>query len=263
MSASIRHFGVFFDRYYWQTAVLIARNGLARQYRNSFLGMLWTLFQPLTMVFIYALVMPMIMKSRTDNYPLYMVVSLPTWSYFSGALFGSSISILNNGETLKRCMVSSTVFAVADVLRFTYTYFISFGTMYIVALLLFAPLSPTLLLLPVFFLPVLMTIGALCIAIAFLAPYVRDIGDLVLVCLNMMLWLTPVVYPVEILPQWAQDIMQWNPFFILLHPIQMLAYQHVVPGMHEILHLLLVTFIAICVGFGIFSVCRRNYVYYL
>src|ERR1700733_10178194 len=99
-TTSLKHFGVFFDRYYWQTAVLIAKNSLGRQYRNSFLGMLWTLFQPLTMVFIYTLVMPLIMKVRMGNYQLYMVVSLPTWGFFSMSLITASQSILANGETL-------------------------------------------------------------------------------------------------------------------------------------------------------------------
>src|SRR5579871_5358817 len=125
-TATFRLFRVFFDRHYWQTAVLIAKNSLAKQYRNSFLGMLWTLFQPLTMVFIYMVVMPMIMKVSVAHYSLYLVVSVPTWAFFSGTLVGASNSILGNGETLKRCMISSTVFPVADVLRNAYTYFISF-----------------------------------------------------------------------------------------------------------------------------------------
>jgi ABC-type polysaccharide/polyol phosphate export permease len=263
MTASLKHFGVFFDRYYWQTAVLIAKNSLARQYRNSFLGMLWTLFQPLTMVLVYTTVMPLIMRLPTLNYSLYIVVSVPTWGFISSCLFGASMSVIGNGDTLKRCVISSTVFPIADVLRNTYTYFTSFFTMYAVAVLLFAPLNPMILLLPVLFIPVLMTIGAFSIAIAFMAPYVRDIGDLILVCLNMLFWLTPVIYSIESLPVRAQQVMQWNPFYIMIHPIQMVAYEHELPGAHEILPLAALTLVAILAGFSIFRVCRKNYVYYL
>ncbi len=78
MSAvSLRHFSILFDRYYWQTAFLIARNGLARQYRNSFLGMFWTLLQPLTMVAVYTAIMPMIIRTSASNYALYILISLP------------------------------------------------------------------------------------------------------------------------------------------------------------------------------------------
>src|SRR5579859_6415892 len=102
--SSLRQFKVFLNPYYWQTAVLIAKNGLARLYRNSFLGILWTLFQPLTMVLVYATVMPMIMRSPTSNYTLYVIVSFPVWGFFSACIIGSSQSILCNGETLKRCI---------------------------------------------------------------------------------------------------------------------------------------------------------------
>jgi ABC-type polysaccharide/polyol phosphate export permease len=263
MSASLKHFGIFFDRYYWQTTVLIARNSLARQYRNSFLGILWTLLQPLTMVLIYTLVMPLIMRGGMPNYALYIVASFPLWGFFSSCLFGSSVSILSNGETLQRCMISSTVFPIADVLRYTYTYFTSFLTMYAVTIVLIGLPSPALLLFPLFFIPVLMIIGALSIAIAFLAPYVRDIGDLILVSLNMTFWLTPIVYSIDILPPWAQHLMHWNPFYIMMHPIQVIVYNRQVPGWTEIAPLMALTLVAITVGFSIFRICRRNYVYYL
>lgn len=264
-TATLRQFGVLFNPYYWQTATLIARNGLARQYRNSFLGKFWTMLQPFTMAMVYITIMPMIMKlSSVSNYALYILVSLPLWGFFSNVLLASSQSILANGETLKRCMISSTVFPVADVLRGTYMLGLSFFTMYGAALL-FGHTSITwhLLLLPVFFLPVLVIMLSVCIAIAFIAPYIRDVGEFVVMGMTISFWLTPVVYTPATLPPEALAIMQWNPFYIMMHPLQMLAYEHAVPGMASIARLLALMVVAIVAGFSIFRVCRRNYVYYL
>jgi len=116
---------------------------------------------------------------------------------------------------------------------------------------------------PLFFIPILMTIGALSIAIAFIAPYVRDIGEFVHVSMNMLFWLTPVLYLSDILPAWAQHVVQWNPFFIMLHPIQMLAYANVMPGAADIMKLFALTLVSITIGFSVYRICRRNYVYYL
>lgn len=264
MINTIRQFRRLFDQYYWQTAVMIARNGLARMYRNSFLGILWTLLQPLTMVLVYATVMPMIMRSPAANYPLYIVVSLPVWGFVVSSIVGSSQSILSNGETLKRCVVSSSIFPVADVLRNTYTFFVSFTTIYVVALLLgIAHFSWAVLLVPVYFIPLLMIIGSVAIAIAFVAPYVRDIGELAGLSMTILFWMTPILYQVQALPEKIQAYMQFNPFFIMIHPIQMLAYGNEIPGMKENLSLLILAVIAIFLGFSIFRICRRNYVYYL
>lgn len=263
MKKSLRQFGVFFDRYYWQTAVLIARNGLARQYRNSFLGILWTLLQPLTMAMVYSFIMPRITRFPMENYALYVVISLPVWNYFTAVMYSASQSILGNGATLKRCMISSTVFPVADVLRNLYTFGVSFITMYIIGIVFFASFNPLILLVPLYFIPIIMIMGAVSIGIAFLAPYIRDIGDLVSMCMSVLFWLTPVVYPIAKLPEEAQKWVQFNPFFIMIHPIQMVAYDGVIPGWHEMIPLFALTFLSIVIGFFTFSLCRRNYVYYL
>jgi len=260
----IRQFGIFLNPYYWQTAVLIAKNGLARMYRNSFLGILWTLFQPLTMVLVYATVMPMIMRSPTSNYTLYVIVSFPVWGFFSASIIGSSQSILCNGETLKRCIVSSSVFPIADVLRNAYTFFVSFTTIYIAAMCIgIAHFDILIFLVPFYFIPILIIIGSIAIAIAFIAPYIRDIGELASISMTMLFWFTPVVYQVQMLPPVAQSFMHFNPFFIMIRPIQMLAYGHMLPGITETLHLIVLAGIAVILGFSIYRICRRNYVYYL
>lgn len=263
--SALRQFSIIFNRYYWETAILIARNGLARQYRNSFLGMFWTMLQPLTMVMVYTTIMPMIMKTaRVENYPLYIVISLPLWSFFHTTLTGACNSLLTNGETLKRCMISSTVFPVADVLRNSYTLSIAFCTMYSVAILFgYAHVHPYLLLVPLYFVPVLIILQATSIAIAFVAPYVRDVGELITMGMTITFWLTPVVYTPSHLPAEAMQYICWNPFYIMMHPIHMLAYGQTMPDLAATASLLGLMLVAIGVGFGIFRLCRRNYVYYL
>lgn len=263
-SSLTRQIATLFDPYYWQTAILIARNGLARMYRNSFLGILWTLFQPLTMVLVYTTMMPMIMKTPVSGYTLYVIVSLPVWGFFSVSIIGASNSILANRETLKRCIVSSSLFPIADVLKNSYIFLISFITIYILALLLGVETFDMLIfLVPLYFIPVMIIIGAAAIAIAFTAPYIRDVGELATVSMTMLFWLTPIVYQMPMLPPKAQFYMHFNPFYIMMHPIQMLAFEHTLPGMNEVLALLLLTGISVVVGFMIFKLCRRNYVYYL
>jgi len=260
----IRYLQMPFDRYYWQTAILIARNGLASQYRNSFLGILWTLFQPLTMVIVYTTMMPMILKTPISGYTLYVIVSLPIWGFFQACIIGASYSILSNGETLKRCIVSSSVFPIADVLRSAYMFFIAFATIYVLSLLMgIQHLDPLILLVPLYFIPVLIIIGSISISIAFIAPYIRDISELATVAMTVLFWMTPVVYQMDMLPEKAQFFMRLNPFYIMMHPLQMLVYQHTLPGWQEMGYLLALSAFSVVVGFAIFKLCRRNYVYYL
>jgi lipopolysaccharide transport system permease protein len=79
----------------------------------------------------------------------------------------------------------------------------------------------------------------------------------------VLFWLTPIVYPLKSLDPWAQDWMRWNPFYILLHPIQMIAFGYTIPGAGDMIPAAVLTLLSLAFGFFIYRLCRRNYVYYL
>ena len=263
MKPIVREFARLTDRYYWQTAIMIAQNNLARAYRNSFLGILWTLLQPLVMVLIYSVVMPLIMRFPIEHYLLYIVVSLPLWTFIASSMTTASVAILNQAETLKRCMISTTVFPVADVLKNVYTYLLSFLTMYTVASFFAGPFHGHVLLLPLFFLPVLVTVMALSITIAFIAPYVRDIGEVVFVLMNVFIWLTPVFYSPEVVPEDVRALLRFNPLYLLMRPVQEVAYYNRMPQLGEGIAQCGVALAAVMLGYIVYRKTRRNYVYYL
>lgn len=252
------------DRYFWLTAFVIARNSIMREYQSSFLGMMWTVVLPLIQVIIFALIMPLIMKRPVENYPFYLVVSFPLWAFISGALVQGCNSILSQSETIKRCMVSSVVFPIADVMKQFYTYAVSFVTMYIFCLFFYVSFDPyVVLVLPLLLLPIFISILSISIALAYLAPYIRDVGYVMHMLVNIMFWFTPVVYPLELVPAEHHWFFWLNPFFNLMHPVQQLIYGGTMPSVADIEALLLVTTACLGISFAIYRLCRRNYVYYL
>lgn len=260
---ALTEFKRLIDIYYWRTAVLIAQNQLSKQYRNSFLGILWSLLQPMTMAAVYTIIMPMIMRFPMQNYILYIITSLTLWNFMYQSLITAGYSLIYQAETLKRCIISSTVFPVADVMKNTYTYFVSFGVMYFMVSLLVVPPHWTIILLPIYFLPVLVTIMALSIAISFAAPYVRDVSEAIAMGLNILVWATPVYYPLSALPEGVRWLFQLNPFYMLLHPIQVLVYEQRIPDFGATFALLWLTTLTVVLSYGIYRKCRTNYVYYL
>lgn len=263
MQHSAKQFRVFFDPYYWRTAVLIAKSNLVRQYRGSYLGMVWTLLQPMTMLLVYASVMPLLTRLPARDYSLYIICTLPLWGFIANTLVGASSSLLGQGETLKRCMISSSLFPVADVLRHVYIYAIAFSVMCLGALLFGLPIDWHALLVPLYFIPVLITVMALAIGIAYVAPYIRDIGEVVMVGMNVMMWFSAVPYPVEAMPEDYRGLMLWNPFYNLMHPVITLVYGRAIPDIESVLRLLIIMGISIALSFVLYRVFRRNFVYYL
>ncbi len=254
---------VFFDKYYWLTAIFIARHALGRQYRNSFLGIIWTTLQPMSMVMVFGIIMPMILHSSQENYLLYIICTLPLWGFMSSTLVGANFSLLAQAETLKRCIISSTTFPIADVFKSTYVYFISFTTMYVFAMFLGKPFSPYVFLWPLYFIPVLISVMAVSTGLAYAAPYVRDLGEALTVLMNVLMWFTAVVYPIDAVPEKVKHLIEMNPFFVLMSPLLELVYFQRLPSIELMLKVLCITVFSVAFGYLLYRQCRRNYVYYL
>ncbi len=260
---NLGQWGIFADRYYWMTTILIARSHLSKQYRNSFLGIIWTLLTPLSTVMVYSIIMPLVMHSPVPNYPLYIICTLPLWGFISTSLIYANQSLLDQAETLKRCMISTTVFPIADVFRQAYTYVVSFATMYLFAILVGYPFSWYSLLLPLYFLPILISVVGISIGIAYAAPYVRDIGQAITVLMSVLVWFSSVIYPLESLPEYVRNILVWNPFYMLMQPAIDLVFYHHLPDVITMVKLFSVMLASLGIGYFFYRLCRRNYVYYL
>lgn len=248
---------------YYRTAALIAQNLLARGYRNSFLGILWSLMHPLVQVSIYAIIMPFIFQLPVERYPLYLICTIAIWGYIAGTLTVAGNSVLNNEATIKRCIVSVTIFPFADVLKQTYNFAIAFTVMYLASMLLFHYVNPWVLLVPLYIIPLVIALVAVSTALAFITPYVRDIGELVTVGLNVAFWFTPIVYPVDRVPDAYRWLFEYNPFYVMMRPLIQLAYEHQLPDMHATLSMLGLTAFAVIASYLIYRRCRYNFVYYL
>lgn len=259
----LKQFSVFLDIYYWKTAILIARSAMSKQYRNSFLGAMWTLIQPLIMLLVFTLVMPILIKFPVKDYALYILCTMPLWNFFSSTLIGAALSLLEQAETLKRCMISSTVFPIADVLKQGYSYCIAFLTMYIAGMLLGLPGSWHVILLPLYLIPIMLTIMAASVGIAFVAPYVRDVADMLLIGMSVLSWFSAVPYPAELLPEHLRVWLEWNPFYILLKPVIILVYEHQIPDLVTMARLFGLMALTVLVSYSLYRACRRNFVYYL
>jgi ABC-type polysaccharide/polyol phosphate export permease len=254
---------IFFDKYYFLTIFIIARNQISRQYRDSFLGILWTLLQPTSQVLIYSLVLPKIMRFPVESYVPFLIGALLPWALISGVLIGCTNSLIVQGETIKRCLVSKTIFPLADVCRYLYNYIISFLAMYLFAIAFLTKFNPIVFLLPIYLIPILIILGSLAIALAYLAPYMRDLCDIMTVGMNVSFWLTPVVYPISAIPEQYHIWFEFNPFYIMIRPLVAIVHAGTVPTTHMTLTLLALMVVVAFGCYSIYKICRRNFVYYL
>jgi ABC-type polysaccharide/polyol phosphate export permease len=260
--SSLAHLRTY-DKYFFQTAWILARNGITRQYRDSYFGMLWMVVQPLTMIFVYSLVVPRTMGVDKDYYVQFLVSSLLLWQFIGYTLAYATKMLLANAEGIKRCTAPLVVFPVAEMLRATLVYFGTFAFIYVLgALFVFTP-SWHVLLLPLFLIPTLIVLTFASIAIAFATPYIRDLHEGIHVAINIFFWLTPVVYPVSKIPAEYLPYFEFNPFYIMIRPAIALVHEHRIPGLGEMLPVCALAALTVALSVGVYKLCRRNFIFYI
>lgn len=196
---------------YRDLVVQLVRRDLVARYKRSVLGVLWTLLNPLgTMVILVVVFSHAFAVGRT--YPAYVLAGLLGWSFFAQTTLTAARQLTAGGHLIRRIYLPRTVFAVAAT-----------GTGILNLLLALIPLLGIMLVtgvpvrLTILFLPVSIAIFAaftlgVGLALSALAVDFNDATELFSIILPALLYLTPIIYPKEILPASARPwLVEANP----------------------------------------------------
>ncbi|MNJ12659.1 Polysialic acid transport protein KpsM [compost metagenome] len=207
------------------------RNEFITRFARSRLGGLWMIVHPLAQVAIYALILSNVLAAKLpglDNtyaYPLYLMAGCLAWNLFSEIVSRNLNLFIENGNLMKKMSfprITLPVIVVGSALLNNLLLFVAM-------LVVFAVLGqmPTLQLL--WLLPLTLAVVALAVGLGLilgvLNVFVRDIGQVVPIVLQVWFWFTPIVYPSSIIPDYLKDSMSLNPMFAIVSAYhQVLVY---------------------------------------
>jgi len=184
--------------------------GFKAKYKNSFLGILWSLLNPLLNVLIFSFVFTAILKIGIKDYPLYLLCAIFPWNFFNSALTNSVVSIVEDSSFVKNVrfpleIVPLAVSAVNFVnflidLAVLLVFWVFLGRWPQGALWIYMPL--------IIFIEFIL-VGALSVLFAGLFALFRDFNFILNFSLRLFFYLVPVVYTMELVPR------QWHPVYLL------------------------------------------------
>ncbi|WLH35685.1 ABC transporter permease [Pseudomonas sp. FP2196] len=196
------------------------------RYRNSLFGALWPIFNPLSMIIVYTVIFSHIMRARLPGvddsmaYSVYLCAGLLAWGLFSEITLRSQTMFLDNANLLKKISFPRICLPVIVLINAGINFAIIIG-LFLGFLLLTGrwPGMALLALLPLIALQMMFCAG-LGMVLGVLNVFFRDVGQLFAICLQFWFWLTPIVYPISILPEWVQRLLQLNPLTNLFSSYQ-------------------------------------------
>lgn len=192
------------------------------KYRNSLLGAAWNVINPLSMIVVYTVIFSAIMKARlpgidsTYAFSIYLCAGVLTWGLFSEISNKATSMFVENGNLLKKLSFPRLCLPVVVVCNALLNFAIVFG-IFLAFLLVTGHLPglPLMALFPLLVLQVAFAIG-LGISLGMLNVFFRDVGQFFGIFLNFWFWLTPIIYPISILPERLQGFMRFNPMYRLV-----------------------------------------------
>jgi len=196
------------------------------KYRNSLLGAAWTVLNPLAMIVVYTVIFAQVMRAKlpgvdsTFAYSIYLCAGVLTWGLFAEITGRAQNMFLEHANLLKKLSFPRLCLPVTVVANASLNFAIVFGlfTLFLFVSGNFPGLS-YLALLPVLTIQVAFAVG-LGITLGVLNVFFRDVGQFFGIFLQFWFWLTPVVYPVTILPDKIRHLMALNPMAALVNAYQ-------------------------------------------
>lgn len=206
-----------------QLLALLVRRDIKARYKDSLLGMLWTLINPLVQLIVYYLVMGQILGAARGipDFAIYIFSGLTIYALFSETLSGSTGSIVANSGLVKKIYVPREVYPLASVGSAMFTFLVQLVVLIAACIVLGAP--P--LTIDIFYaLPSIALIvvygTAFGLLFAALNVYLRDVQYLVGIVLMLSLWAAPIVYGWKMVldvfqlygwPNWLLEVYTNNP----------------------------------------------------
>lgn len=202
-----------FTKYQYLLSELIVKE-IKLKYRKSYLGILWTLIEPLLTMIVLTIVFSSFYGKKDSSFPVYILTGRLLYSFFSHATKTAMKSIRNNGQMIKKVYVPKYIYPLASVLSQYVTFLISMIVLAAVAIVL--KVKPTIYLLeaviPLFILLV-MSLGV-GLMLATMAVFFRDMEYLWDVLLMLIMYSSAIFYdPERVISTGNGWILKYNPLY--------------------------------------------------
>ncbi len=234
------------------------------KHRDALLGWTWRLLSPFLMILIYMTVFSQIMPVKFGaadepfSYGVFLCVGVITWGFFIQTVEQLLVTFIQNAELIKKTGLPRICLPVVAVATAAVDFAIMFAIFFIVAAAL-GSIGPSFLLMAA---PALAVLAILAMGLGLLLGvanvFFRDVEQVFRIGAQFWFWLTPVVYPISILPDGVQDVIGWNPLTPLMLSLQAAAISGDGPEWGSLAYPAAVALLMLFLGARLFRRCADD-----
>ncbi len=244
---------------YYAIVTSIAIRNIKVRYKNSALGFIWSMLNPLVFlgifVFIFSKAFPTI-----ENYPLYAITGLIFWTFFSTATNQITLSIIDSAEILKSFSIPPLVFPLSTLLAALINLGLSFIPFIVLMFFFGFELKwVTFMIIPITALFALFTFG-FSLILCTLNVFFRDVSMFWGTVNPALLYFTPVAYASSLVPEQYRWLLQVNPLYHYFEIIRDVLYYGRFPSLYYLGTSTLMSLVAVAISLLLFNRLKRGFI---
>ena len=248
---------------YRDLIIELVKRDIKKRYRRSVLGIFWSMLNPFFIMLITAIVFSNFFKFAIKNFPVYLLTAQLMFNFYVESTTVAMGSILENSSLIKKVYIPKYIFPLTKVLSACVNFILSLPGLIIMLLITKVQFKFSMLLgiLPIIYL--LFFCFGIGLILSTTAVFFRDIFHLYGVLIIGINYLTPIFYPIEIIPDKYRFLIQCNPLYYYVKMFREIFYEGIIPSvtLHGIC--IFISIISVLLGMLIFIKNERKFILYI
>ena len=238
---------------------LVARD-LKVRYRNSVLGFIWCLLNPLFMMGVFTFVFSILLRSTIPNFPVFVLVGILAWNFHTTAMMGAVDSVVKNATLVMKVYFPREVLPISVVLANGVNFLLALIALFAMIIAFRVHLSYSLIFLPLIFLVQVIFASGLALILASVTVFYRDVGIIMDTVLTAWFFLTPVFYRLEdVFPTYTRLVYIANPMASIISAYRDVLYYGGPPAPDFLARTLFTAVLVLVAGYAFFQHTAKRF----
>ncbi len=231
----------------------IIKKNFASKYKDSALGILWSVLRPLLMMIILTIIFSSIFKGRIENYPVYILSGRAIFTFFVSSVNSSMTAIKRNSNILRSTSSLKFIYVLGGILSEFLNFIINIILLIGVMIVTYNPfyLTSVLSIFPI--ISLLMMIIGIGLILSVACVYYTDIIHLWGVLSMALMYACAIFYPMDIIPEPYHQYMILNPLFWIIDQFRDLVMLGNIPNLLNMLNSIILSLIILIIGIIVFK----------
>lgn len=201
----------------------LVRREVVGRYRGSVLGIFWSLFNPLFMLAVYTFVFSVVFQARWQGggesrleFALLLFIGLIVFTFFAECVNRAPTLILSNSNYVKKVVFPLEILPMVALGASLFHALVSLGVWFAVYLSAYGLPPVSAMLFPFTLLPLALLVLGVSWALASLGVYLRDVAQVIVILTTMLMFLSPIFYPLDAVPEPFRGLLMFNPLAMVM-----------------------------------------------